>query len=373
MSNSATVSSPLCRWGILSTAQIARKNWKSIRLSGNGVVVGVSSRSTGRADTFIEECQAEVPFSELPKSYGRHEELLASDQIDAVYIPLPTGIREDWVLAAARAGKHVLIEKPVAVDTASAKRMAAACDDAGVQFMDGVMFDHGKRILELRDFVKSGQLGDLRRVQVHFSFAGDGDFQTSNIRTDASLEPHGCVGDLGWYCIRLIQWINDFRDPVRVSGRTIEPLERPGSDQTVPGEFLGEMEFADGLTAGFFCSFRSSNQQTATVSGNDGYLTIDDFVLPLYDSQTRFQTHEHDLEIDNCRWNFRRRSKTHSFDEYHSGESNAPEVQMVRTFADAVLRGEPDQAFSSRALRTQHIMDTCLRSAAEGGGFVDLE
>lgn len=366
------MSNPVCRWGILSTAQIARKNWKAIQLSGNGVVAGVSSRSSSRADEFIDQCLAEVPFANRPESFGSHEALLASDQIDAVYVPLPTGLRKEWVLAAAEAKKHVLIEKPVAIDAADAQEMADACAANGVHLMDGVMFDHGKRIGEIQQSVNDGQLGDLRRIQVHFSFAGDDDFRSANIRTDASLEPQGCVGDLGWYCIRFILWINGFQNPTRVSGRMIQPLGRPGSERPVPGEFVGELEFASGVTAGFFCSFRSSNQQTVILSGNDGYLTVDDFVLPLYDSKTAYQVHRHDLEIENCRWNFRRRSETFTCDEYHSGEANAAEVQMVRTFADQVLSGQATREFANRAVQTQRIMDACLKSAADGGTFLNF-
>jgi predicted dehydrogenase len=361
-----------CRWGILSSAQIARKNWKAIRLSGNGLVRGVSSRSGERSLQFIEQCQAEVPFPETPESFDSHEALLACDEIDAVYVPLPTGIRKQWVIAAAAAKKHVLIEKPVAIDAADAIEMRDACNANGVQFMDGVMFDHGKRIAAVGKQVASAQVGQLRRIQAHFSFTGDSDFRSANIRTDTRLEPHGCLGDLGWYCIRFIQWANGFRDPLKVSGRTITPLSRDGSGEWVPGEFAGELVFDGGVTAGFFCSFLTANQQTATLSGDTGYLTIDDFVLPLYDSQTRWQVHRHELEIDNCRWNFRRRSDSFRADEYDSGESNAQEVQMFRTFADHVNSGKIDHALADRAIQTQRLLDACRRSDAIGGSFVAL-
>lgn len=362
-----------CRWGILSSAQIARKNWKAIRLSGNGIVRGVSSRSVERAQQFIDECQAEVSFPLLPEAFADHQALLASDQIDAVYVPMPTGSRKEWVIAAAEAGKHVLIEKPIAINAADAIEMRDACRASGVQFMDGVMFDHGKRIREVADQVAAAKLGNVRRIQTHFSFTGDSEFQSDNIRTDTVLEPHGCLGDLGWYCIRFILWASGFRDPVQVSGRTITRLTREGSDEWVPGEFAGELVFEHGVTAGFFCSFMTANQQLATISGDAGYLTIDDYVLPLYDSQTEYQIHAHELEIDNCRWNFRRRSETRSCDEYHSGESNAQEVEMMRTFAERVNSGNLDQSLADRAVQTQRILDACRRSDALDGRFVSLD
>src|SRR6185436_8992337 len=96
------------RWGILSTAQIARKNWKAIQLTGNGTVVAVASRDVMRSQQFIDECQAEAPMEVMPRALGRYEELLASTDVDAVYIPLPTGLRKEWVLRAAAARKHIV-------------------------------------------------------------------------------------------------------------------------------------------------------------------------------------------------------------------------------------------------------------------------
>ena len=109
---------PLCRWGILGTARIARKNWKAIRNAGNSALVAVASRDPERARQFIEECQADVPLTPRPAACGSYQELLDRDNVDAVYLPLPTGIRKEWVLHAARAGKHVLCEKPCAVSSA---------------------------------------------------------------------------------------------------------------------------------------------------------------------------------------------------------------------------------------------------------------
>ncbi|MCC9602488.1 Gfo/Idh/MocA family oxidoreductase [Stieleria sp. JC731] len=364
------MSDPICRWGILSTANIARKNWKGIRLSGNGVVAGVSSRSADRADQFIDECQREVSFENRPIAFEGHQSLLDSDQIDAVYVPLPTGLRKDWVIAAAKAGKHVLIEKPIADTAEDAQEMLAACRENNVQLMDGVMFDHSQRIKQVRDAVKNGELGSIRRIQAHFSFTGDKEFQSGNIRTDPKLERHGCLGDLGWYCIRLILWSMDWKAPSQVSGKTIHKLSREGVDGWVPGEFSGELVFEGGPTASFFCSFLSFNQQTATISGDEGYISLDDYVLPLYGSHTSFDINRHDLEIDNCRWNFRRRTETRVCDEYHSGEPNAQEVGMVRTFADLVNRKEINNELTRRALLTQQLLDACRKSDEAGGGLI---
>ena len=131
-----------CRWGFLSAAWIGIKNWQSVALSGNGEIVAVASRDKAKAQNWIDECQGHVPFATKPEALEGYEALLARDDIDAVYIPLPTGVRKEWVIKAAQAGKHVLAEKPCGIDVAELEEQLAACNEAGVQFMDGVMFMH---------------------------------------------------------------------------------------------------------------------------------------------------------------------------------------------------------------------------------------
>ncbi|GAA5506737.1 Gfo/Idh/MocA family oxidoreductase [Novipirellula caenicola] len=364
----------ICRWGFLGAAGIARKNWKAIRLSGNGRVAAVASRSLERAQTFIDECSAETPQIEAVTAMGSYDELIQSDQIDAVYIPLPTGIRKDWVVAAAEAGKHVLCEKPVGVNTQQVRQMIDACRASGVQFMDGVMFDHSRRIEDVAATLHDEKLlGKLRRINTHFSFCSDESFEASNIRANYELEPHGCLGDLGWYCIRFILWASKLQMPTRLSARTITSIGNAQGEHQVPGEFSAELEFPEGLSAAFYCSFLTSNQQTAIVSGEKGHLTIDDFVLPFYDSRTHWATHDHQLEIDNCRWNFKRRTSPRSNDEYASGEPVAPEVEMVRRFASYVNENSIQSHYPELTLKTQLILDACRRSAVAGGDWVDVE
>src|SRR2546422_11543560 len=96
----------LCRWGILARANVARKNWKASRNAENSALFAVASRDLERARQFIEVCQADVPLTPRPAACGSYQELLDRDDIDAVYVPLPTGIRKEWVLHAATAGKH---------------------------------------------------------------------------------------------------------------------------------------------------------------------------------------------------------------------------------------------------------------------------
>src|SRR6185295_1607345 len=95
-----------------------------------------------RSRRFIDACQAAAPMAVAPRALGSYEELLASKDVDAVYIPLPTGLRKDWVERAAQAGKHIVSEKPCALSVADLREMIDVCRRERVQFIDGVMFMH---------------------------------------------------------------------------------------------------------------------------------------------------------------------------------------------------------------------------------------
>src|SRR5207302_3020769 len=114
---------------------------------------------------------------------GGYEELLKRDDIDAVYVPLPTGIRRDWVIRAAEAGKHVLCEKPCGVNSADVRAMIDACRKNNVQFMDGVMFMHSQRLALMRQTLDDQEsVGTVRRITSQFTFRGSDDFLAKNIR-----------------------------------------------------------------------------------------------------------------------------------------------------------------------------------------------
>ena len=367
------MSSTVCRWGFLSTAAIARKNWKAIRLSGNGRVTAVASRSQAKAQAFIDECSTEVPQDGEVAAVGSYEGLLSRDDVDAVYIPLPTGIRKEWVVRAAQAGKHVLCEKPVANNATDAQEMIDACASAGVQFMDGVMFEHSARLAAVRNAVNdASSLGKVRRLNTHFSFCGDESFRKANIRADHNLEPHGALGDLGWYCIRFMICMMNDELPTHVTARTLASIGSDSGEGEVPGEMSAELFFDGDVTGSFFCSFMTENQQTALISAEKGYVMLDDYVLPLYDAEIDWTVNRHALEIDNCRWNFCRRTERTAIEEYASGESNSQEVNMVRTFAELALSESLDSRHPAIALKTQRVLDACRRSAIADGKMIAL-
>jgi predicted dehydrogenase len=360
------MSQRILRWGILGAASIARKNWQAIHNSGNGVIAAVASRDAERARLFVQECQAEVPFANPPEALGSYETLLARPDVDAVYIPLPTGLRKEWVLRAAAAGKHVVCEKPCAIDAADLREMITACQRHNVQFMDGVMFMHSQRLAVIRaaldDHSESG-IGQIKRIASAFSFCAPPDFFTSNIRADSTLEPQGCLGDLGWYCIRFTLWALGERLPQMVSGRLLSGHTLPNSAAPIPTEFSAELMFDHGVSAAFYCSFLTENQQWAHVSGTNGSLRVDDFVLPYSGAEMAVELSNPRFQVNGCHFRMEPNRRRLTIPEHSNNHPSAQETNLFRNFAAQVLSGRLNERWPERALATQLVLDACLESA----------
>lgn len=231
---------PSCRWGILGTAGIARKNWHAILHSGNGRIVAVGSRSAQTAQRFIAECQASAPAPYAVEAVEGYDALIRRPDIDALYIPLPTALRAEWAIKAARAGKHIVIEKPCGVTSADLLRIIDAANAAGVQFMDGVMFMHSSRLQAMRSVLDDGaSVGDIRRITSHFSFDADAAW----VERNSAVEPAGCLGDVGWYSIRLALFAMQYSMPVEVRGRILRSVKRPDGAGVVPTGVRGRIAF----------------------------------------------------------------------------------------------------------------------------------
>ena len=336
----------MLRIGFMSTANIGRKIWKAIFHSGNAVVTAVTSRDAARSRKFIEECQAETPFEDQPEAFGSYDKLLASPNVDAIYFPLPTALRHEWVARAAESGKHVLCEKPCAANATEVEDMLAACRKNHVQFMDGVMFMHNRRLEQIRAVLNDGtSVGSIKRITSHFSFAGSEEFFRADIRVDGALEPLGCLGDLGWYCIRFALWTMNWQMPRRVESQF---LSRAGKKSvSLPTEFSGELFFDGDVSSGFYCSFQTAYRNWADISGAKGHLRMADFVLPVVGSETAF-------EVNNCNV-----PSDHSADQ----PATAQETNMIRNFAEQVLSGRLNEEWPMWSLKTQQVVDACYNSA----------
>jgi predicted dehydrogenase len=338
------------------------------------VVVAVASRERERARQFIERCQSDSPMTTVPQAFGSYEELLASKTVDAVYVPLPTGLRKEWVLRAAAAGKHVVCEKPCAPNRADLEEMIEACRRHGVQFIDGVMFMHSQRLGRMRQVLDDPEtIGSIRRITSAFTFCAPPEFFTDNIRARPALEPHGCLGDLGWYCIRLSLWAVRWHMPYAVVGRILAQNDRPQNPTPVVTEFSGELLFQDGASAGFYCSFLAQNEEWAHVSGTKGCLHVEDFVVPFSGRETAFQVHNHQFLKSGCEFKMEPHETLFTVDEHSHGHATAQESNLFREFSNQVRSGRLNDEWPEFALKTQFVMDACLDSARRNSCVTSLE
>ena len=185
------------RWGILSTANIGRKKViPGIRGAARCSVDAIASREPGRAAAVAAEL-------DIPRAYGSYEELLADPEIDAVYIPLPNHLHAEWTKAAARAGKHVLCEKPLAMNADEAADMVAVCEAEGVRLMEAFMYRLHPSWVATRELVTSGRIGRLMSVDSWFSYFND---DPTNIRNIAEVGGGGLF-DIGCYTINVSRFL----------------------------------------------------------------------------------------------------------------------------------------------------------------------
>jgi len=365
---------PLLRWGILGTANIARKNWKAIWNSGNGRISAVASRDLQRSRRFIDECQAQAAFDPAPRALGNYEDLLSAQDVDAVYIPLPTGLRGQWVKRAAAAGKHIVCEKPCATSVSELREMLDACRRNQVQFMDGVMFMHSRRLERIREVLDDGQtLGRILRITSAFTFRDPEAFFDSNIRAKSDLEPYGCLGDLGWYCIRVALWTMKWKLPKRVTGHVLSEFKHSGSQAPVPTEFSAELLFEGGASSSFYCSFLTETEQWAVLSGERGHLRVPDFVLPFSGAQTGFETGNPVFEARGCDFEMQPHMRRWEANECSHGDPTAQESRLFRHFAEQVQSATLNPLWPEIALETQMVMQACNESSLAHGCPVKLD
>jgi predicted dehydrogenase len=245
------------RWGILSTADIARKKViPGMRRARRCVVTAIASRDGDVARRVAAELG-------IPRAHASYEALLADPGVDAVYIPLPNHLHAQWTIAAAQAGKHVLCEKPLALTQSDARQMVAAARGAGVHLMEAFMYRLHPSWVAARELVAAGRIGQLTAVQSWFSYYND---DATNIRNIASAGG-GALWDIGCYAVNLSRMLFG-EEPGRVEA-TVRREPTFGVD-TLASAIL---EFSAG-TASFTCSIRAEDDQRVEIYGTTGRISI---------------------------------------------------------------------------------------------------
>ena len=195
------------RWGVLGTGRIGtRKVIPAMQRGTHAVVAALASRDRGRGE-------AAAAALGIAKVHGSYEALLADPEIDAIYNPLPNHLHVPWTIRAAEAGKHVLCEKPIALNAAEASQLIAVRDRTGVLIQEAFMVRSHPQWLAARDIVRSGRIGDVRGYAGFFSYFND---DPANIRNVFDWGGGGLM-DIGCYLVHTARFVLG-SEPIRVCG-----------------------------------------------------------------------------------------------------------------------------------------------------------
>jgi D-xylose 1-dehydrogenase (NADP+, D-xylono-1,5-lactone-forming) len=248
-----TASQPL-RIGVLGAANIARAFTAACAPSKEVTVAAVASRGLDKAKAFAREVN-------IPRALGSYEELLNDPEIEAVYVPLPNSMHAEWAIRAAEAGKHVLCEKPLALNANEARAMFDAAQRHNVTLREGYPYMAQEQTAMLRAWLSGGAIGTVRLIRSTFTvFFAD----PANIRLSPTLGG-GALYDAGSYAVSLVQIAAGAR-PTRV--HAISRLDPNGVDLTT----VANLEFADGLLAQVSCSFATAYHRHASIAGDKGVI-----------------------------------------------------------------------------------------------------
>lgn len=312
------------QWGILGFARIARNSViPAIQRSHNGKLVALASRDNDKL------AQARREFV-IPNTYTRYEDLLAAPEVQAVYIPLPNSLHCSWAIAALEAGKHVLCEKPLALNAAEARRMSDAAAANKRVLMEAFMYRYSDRTRQLEAILKSGVLGDIRHVNASFRFHLD---RPNTIKVMPELGG-GALYDVGCYPVNLLDLVTGGRKPVACHA---EASFENGADNNLSAV----LRYENGLIASIHCGFNAQPYVRAEIIGTEGVLEVPD---PFLDVAGEL---------------FLKRGK--SEERIAVAESNRY-LEQVEDFAAAILEQRQPRLALEESIRNMEVLDMLYAS-----------
>ncbi|MEF8827116.1 MAG: Gfo/Idh/MocA family oxidoreductase [Halapricum sp.] len=318
------------RFGILSTAKIARKDVIPAIQKSDHEVLAIASRDGDRAAGVAKDLG-------IPRSYGGYEQLLADDDLDAVYNPLPNALHAEWTREAADAGLHVLCEKPLAENAEQAAALHEYCEERGVTLMEAFMYRFHPRTERAADIARE-ELEGVHAVDASFKFALRD--RPGDIRLDPDLAG-GSVMDVGCYAISAARLF--LGEPDQVFART---QDSRGSG--VDTDMAGVLEYDDGALARVASGFDTPAVQTYRVEAENGWLEV----------ETAFdigpsEAGKIEYEIDG-------RRVTERFDPVDQY------TREVEHFADSAATGIAPRIDASESMANMAVIDAVFESATDG-------
>jgi D-xylose 1-dehydrogenase (NADP+, D-xylono-1,5-lactone-forming) len=318
------------RWGLLGAARINRSIIPALRASPRSELVAVASRDPAKAADYAREWG-------IPRAFGRYEDMLADGEIDVVYNPLPNSLHAEWTIRAARAGKHVLCEKPLAISVEEVDAIAKAAREAKVVVAEGLMYRHQKLTREVRAMVERGTLGELRVMRGCFTFplTREGD-----VRLDPALGG-GCLWDLGVYPISYARMMIGSEPSEAFGWQTLGPT---GVDVA----FAGQLRFPASVVLQCDTGFRAAFRRDVEIVGSEASLFIPNPFKPGPSEPVHLVRGDERQTIDVAG------SDAHLY------------LGEVEDLADAVRLGRPPAVSLADSRGTVAAIVALLRSAREG-------
>jgi len=324
----------MLRWGILSTAKIAREHVIPAHLKArNCTVTAIASRD-------ISKAQAVADHFQIPHVLPDYDALLQSDDVDAIYIPLPTAQHVEWAIRCANAGKHVLVEKPLALKADDLIAVQEAAAKNNVVVAEAFMVHYHPQWHQVREWIEQGAIGRLRYVQSAFSYYNR---DPNNMRNRPELGGGG-IPDIGVYPTVTARMISG-KEPLKVRA-DVEFDAEFGTDS------YANVQYAfDGFDMSFMLSTTMAAHQFMRVHGEEGYIQINaPFNAELYG----------DVAI--TLWN-----ANHSEEKtLRYGGVNQYQLQ-AEAFADAIASGDHTALFSlDNSIANQKVLDAIYAAGKTG-------
>ncbi|MBN1808985.1 MAG: aldo/keto reductase [Planctomycetes bacterium] len=252
-------------WGLLAAGNIARKFAEGVAHSKTGTVLAVASRDKDKAAGFAGDF-------DIPRSYGSYEELLADDDVDAVYVSTPHPMHAEWAIKAAEAGKHVLCEKPIGINYAEAMAIVDAAERNDVFLMEAFMYRCHPQTRKLVELIRDGAVGEVRVIQASFSFHAGYNLQGRLLNQALG---GGGILDVGCYPVSLSRLVagvaqgKPFADPVSLTGAA-----KIGSESRVDEYAVASALFPGNIVASLSTGVQVTQANDVRIFGSEGNIVI---------------------------------------------------------------------------------------------------
>jgi xylose dehydrogenase (NAD/NADP) len=245
------------RWGIMGTGNIARQFAAGVAPSRRGKLTVAGSRSKDTAQAF-------ATANGVTTAVGSYDELIKHPDVDAIYVSLPNSLHKEWTIKSLLAGKHVLCEKPFAMNAAETEEMFDAAERSGKLLVEAFMYRSHPLIHAVMETIKSGVIGRVNLIRTSFCY------RTTRIDGNVRFVPSlggGALMDIGCYCISLSRLVAG-AEPISI--HAVASKHTSGVDNRVAGTLV----FPDNVMATFTCAMDTQADNTATICGDEGWIEI---------------------------------------------------------------------------------------------------